>query len=213
MREPSEAGSWKIGRADAKGEWEIGDARWDAEGREFYTVKLRERSSHMGAESREPSALARRSGTRGRVGHSSTQPQSGYTTKPRVALAHPGSTVRITHSQPQSGCTTKRHSIVCNGIAPIRCKTSLRFVCGHLSRPQGALRATLGFVVHRLRRNQTHAQPLARQRGSSSARAGFDLRSPISELRASSFQLRNPRVLALWSTVIHHRCRLHHARP
>ena len=70
----------------------------------------------------------------------------------------------------------------------------------------GCAKATLGFVVHRLRRNQTHAQPPHASAEGAGARAGFDLRSPISdlpspishlrspisELRASSFQLPAP---------------------
>ena len=76
----------------------------------------------------------------------------------------------------------------------IRCKTSLRFGCRHLSRTQGA--AALGFVVHRLRRNQTHAQPLAPARQlvrASRFRSPISHpRSPISHLRSSSFQLPAP---------------------
>ena len=88
---------------------------------------------------------------------------------------------RITHSQPRSGCTTERHSIVCNGIAPIRCRTSLRFGCGHLSRSQGALKRPWALLFIAFGETKPTPSPL-RQRGSSSARAGFHLPSPISEL-------------------------------
>ncbi len=86
--------------------------------------------------------------------------------------------VRITHSQPQRGCTTK---------------------------PRGAL-AHPGLCC-----SSPSAKPNPRPAPSASARQLVRVsrfRSSISDLRTPSFQLRNPRVLALWSTVIHHRFRL-----
>ena len=169
----------------------------------------------MGAEGREPSGEDRswKLGDRDAL----TRRGKFYTTAKRLhnkaqgRFSAPWVHVRITHSQPRSGCTTKRHSIVCNGIAPIRCKTSLRFICGHLSRPQGALKRPWALLFIAFGETKPTPSPL-RQRGSSFARAGSDLPSPISDLRSSSFQLPapsfqlcNPRVLALWSTVIHHR--------
>ena len=99
--------------------------------------------------------------------------------------------VRITHSQPQRGCTTKRYSIVCNGIARIRCKTSLRFVSRHLPRPQGALKRPWALLFIAFGETKPTPSP-SRQRGSSSARAGFDLRASSFELPSSIFQLPAP---------------------
>ena len=78
---------------------------------------------------------------------------------------------------------------MCNGIAHIRCKTSLRFGCGHLSRTQGALKRpwALLFIAF----GETKPTPSPRTPARQLVRASR-FRSPISHLRASSFQLPSP---------------------
>ena len=186
-REPSgEDRRWKIGTR-WRGSWKLGVVRWKRKGASP-PVKL--------GIPQDRDALTRwgKFYTTAKRLYNEAQGRFGA---PWVHSHHAFPTAKRLHNEAAFHCVQRYHAHSLQNLVEVWLWASVP--------DPGCAKATLGFVVHRLRRNQTHAQPFAPAR--QLVRASR-FRSPISDLRASSFQLRNPRVLALWSTVIHHRFRL-----